>query len=142
MAAERPPVTAFKAPLYVAWEITHRCNARCVHCYSASGPDADCHGELTTPEALSVIDQLADAGLLVLAFSGGEPLMRKDWGVLVAHAVSRGLSVTVGTNGSTINARTAAQIRDLGVRSVTVSLDSHVPETHDQFRRYPGLFQR
>ena len=88
MTAEQPPVTAFKAPLYIAWEITHRCNAQCLHCYSASGPKVDCSEELTTAEALSVIDQLADVGLLVLAFSGGEPLMRKDWSVLVAHAVA------------------------------------------------------
>jgi MoaA/NifB/PqqE/SkfB family radical SAM enzyme len=78
-------------PLYVAWEITHRCNARCLHCYSASGPDADCSGDLTTDEALAVIEQLADAGVVVLAFSGGEPMMRRDWPVLVRKAVGRGL---------------------------------------------------
>src|SRR5829696_4701174 len=98
----RPAVTAFKAPLYAAWEITHRCNARCLHCYSDSGPDAGCQEELSTAEALQVIDQLADAGLLVLAFSGGEPMMRPDWRELVRHAVRRGLSVNIGTNGSAV----------------------------------------
>lgn len=142
MATEIKHVTAFKAPLYIAWEITHRCNARCLHCYSSSGPQADCSGELTTAEALSVIDQLADAGLLVLAFSGGEPLLRKDWDTLASHAVERGLSVTVGTNGTTITPRTAVRLRELGVRSVTVSVDSCIPEIHDRFRQVPGLFER
>jgi AdoMet-dependent heme synthase len=133
---------AFTAPLYVAWETTHRCNARCLHCYSASGPDADRAGELTTGEALGLIDQLADAGVVVLAFSGGEPLMRRDWAVLARRAVSRGLSVNIGTNGAAISERRADQLRDVGVHSVTVSLDSHRPEVHDRFRQFPGLYGR
>lgn len=132
----------FTAPLYVAWEITHRCNVRCLHCYSASGPDADRTGELPTDEALGVIDQLAEAGVVVLAFSGGEPLLRKDWDVLVRRAVARGLSVNLGTNGSTVTERRADQLRDLGVHSVTVSLDSHRPEVHDHFRQASGLHYR
>jgi AdoMet-dependent heme synthase len=133
---------AFKAPLYVAWEITHRCNARCLHCYSASGPDAGRENELTTTEAIDVIDQLADAGLLVLAFSGGEPLLRGDWRTLVGHAVQRGLSVNVGTNGSSITDRNADELVALGVNSITVSLDSHEPAIHDHFRQLPGLHAR
>lgn len=132
----------FTAPLYVAWEITHRCNARCLHCYSDSGREADCTSDLTTDEALAVIDQLADAGVMVLAFSGGEPMMRRDWAVLVRKAVTRGLSVNVGTNGSTVTERRADQLRSLGVRSVTVSLDSHRPEMHDHFRQFRGLYDR
>ncbi len=137
-----PVPGAFRAPLYIAWELTHRCNARCIHCYSASGPDADLAGDLTTAEALGLIDQLADAGLLVLAFSGGEPLLRRDWRELAAHAVRRGLSLNIGTNGSTITPRTADEIAALGVTSVTVSLDGADATTHERFRRLPGLFDR
>ena len=133
--------TAFKAPLYVAWEITHRCNARCLHCYSGSGPEAECIGELSTAEALGLIDQLADAGLLVLAFSGGEPMMRSDWRELVGHAVARGLNVNIGSNGSTVTERTADDLKRLGVHSVTVSLDSDKPGAHEEFRQLPGLFR-
>lgn len=135
------PLSRFSAPLYVAWEITHRCNARCLHCYSDSGPDIP-GGELPLPQALDVIDQLADAGVLVLAFSGGEPLLHRHWERLVAHAVARGLSVNVGSNGSSINAANAVRLKELGVRSVTVSIDSHEPATHDRFRGLPGLHER
>ena len=75
MPDSRSALTQFTAPLYVAWEITHHCNARCLHCYSASGPDCDASGELPLSSALEVIDQLAEAGVLVLAFSGGEPVV-------------------------------------------------------------------
>lgn len=132
-------VTAFKAPLYVAWEITHKCNAKCVHCYSNSSVDCTTEGDLSTADALNLIDQLADAGLLVLAFSGGEPMLRKDWPVLVSHAVKRGLSVNIGTNGSCITEKTAITLKDLRVKSVTVSLDSHIESVHDEFRKFPGL---
>lgn len=132
----------FRAPLYVAWEITHKCNARCLHCYSDSGPLVSCSEDLSTDEALSVIDQLAEAGLMVLAFSGGEPMLRKDWPVLVGHAVEKGLSVNVGSNGSSITLAIADRLKALGVKSVTISLDSHKAETHDFFRQCPGLFKK
>ncbi len=134
--------TSFKAPLYIAWETTHRCNARCVHCYSDSSPNALAKDELSTDEGLSVVDQLADAGLMVLAFSGGEPLLRTDWRVLAEHAKSRGLVVNIGTNGSTVTEQVADDLRAIGVNSVTVSLDSDKPATHDHFRRFDGLFEK
>lgn len=65
----------FNAPLYIAWEVTLQCNARCLHCYSESGPGIHNPDELNTEQALKIIDDLADSGLLILAFSGGEPLM-------------------------------------------------------------------
>ena len=141
MQAPTSVLTEFTAPLYVAWEITHHCNARCLHCYSASGPDAT-SAHLPLPQALALIDQLADAGVLVLAFSGGEPLMHPHWEELVGHAVRRGLNVNVGSNGSCINERNADRLKALGVKSVTISLDSHDAATHDYFRQLPGCFDK
>lgn len=142
MKSSLPGVTAFRAPLYVAWEITHRCNARCLHCYSNSGPDAAVDHDLKTEDALALIDQLADAGLMVLAFSGGEPMLRKDWPVLLERAVQHGICVNIGTNGTSITEEVADRLRQIGVSSVTVSLDSHRAGVHDEFRQYPGLFQK
>jgi len=135
-------VGAFSSPLYVAWEITHRCNANCIHCYSSSGPSALSDNELSTEEALNVIDQLAEAGLMVLAFSGGEPFLRKDWSRLAGHAADCGLTVNIATNGTSITPHMPEVLKDLGVKSVTVSLDSNKPDAHDQFRRLPGLYKK
>jgi len=133
---------AFKAPLYVAWEITHQCNANCLHCYSHSGPHANTEGELSTSTALSVIDDLADAGIMVLAFSGGEPMLRKDWSLLIQRSVERGLTVNIGTNGACVTDKTADRLKSLGVHSVTVSIDSHIPSIHNDFRQTIDLFDR
>ena len=54
------------------------CNARCVHCYSDSGPEHHVRDDLPTADAMRVIDQLADAGLSILAISGREPVIRHD----------------------------------------------------------------
>lgn len=132
----------FDVPLYIAWEVTHVCNARCVHCYSDSGPHHRAANDLSTDDALRVIDQLADAGLLILAFSGGEPLTRPDIFTLIDHAARRGLVVNIASNGSLIDATMARRLRGSGVRSVTISLDGADAATHDGIRRFPGLFAR
>ena len=132
----------FDAPLYIAWEVTLLCNARCIHCYSESGPGVRHPGQLSTEEGLRLIDDLADAGLLVLAFSGGEPLIRPDIFTLIDRAVERGLVVNVATNGAIVRDRVARRIKEAGVRSVTVSLDGASAETHDGIRQFPGLFAR
>jgi radical SAM protein with 4Fe4S-binding SPASM domain len=142
MTADFTAATTFDAPLYVAWELTHQCNAKCVHCYSDSGPDADCSDELPLDVALSLIDQLAEAGVLILAFSGGEPLLHRHWRKLVSHALTRGIGVNIGTNGSCITERVAKELKTFGVKSVTVSIDSHLAEVHDNFRRLEGLHKR
>lgn len=135
----------FSAPLYVVWEITLRCNLRCLHCYSgAAKPHPD---ELTTDEAKDLIGQLADIGVIILGLSGGEPMMRPDWRELVKTAVDSGILVAIGTNGTTVTQRRAGELRDLGVHSVCVSLDGSTPETHEYVRRRagqqrPGLFAK
>lgn len=133
---------AFSAPLYIAWEVSLRCNAKCLHCYSSSAPDKVHPNELSTESALKMIDDLADAGLLILAFSGGEPLLRKDIFKLIEKAVSRNLVVNVASNGLIINEKMAKKIASSGVRSVTISLDASNEEFHDYFRQHPGLFRK
>lgn len=127
---------------YVSWEITRRCDARCVHCYAEAGPEAPAGDDLSTAEALALIDQLAAAGEMILAFSGGEPLLRPDWRELVRHAVERDLVVTLVTNGSRVDDEVAGELAALGLQSVTVSLDSHRPDVHDRIRRLDGLHAR
>src|SRR5512147_339744 len=86
------------APFLVVWDFTHKCNLRCKHCYSNSGAVEE--EELTTEQALAVVDQLADAHVTALAFSGGEPLTRNDFFQVAKHAADRGLYVSLASNGT------------------------------------------
>src|SRR5512137_2758183 len=83
------------APFLVVWDFTHRCNLSCKHCYSNSGVAQN--EELSSEEAIDVVEQLADAGVTALAFSGGEPLTRRDFFTVAEHSVKRGLYLSVAT---------------------------------------------
>src|SRR5437868_12504853 len=92
-------------------DVTYRCNERCVHCYL----DHDDHGEMTTAEIKDVLDQLAEAGVFFLVFSGGEVFMRRDFLDLVEHARKLQFNVKVKTNGVMIHEAEARRLRELGV---------------------------
>lgn len=141
MNPESPLPGSFRAqmPFHMVWLATDACNARCLHCSSNSTcRSAD---ELATSEVFRLIDQLAAAGVVDLAISGGEPLLRKDLFDIIRHARAQGLSVGVGSNGSTLTARSAARLAELGVGRYQVSLDG-LAHSHDTLRRWPGLFER
>ncbi|MEF2967669.1 radical SAM protein [Paenibacillus sp. M1] len=130
----------FKAPFYLVWEITLRCNAKCVHCYSGAGQPHPM--ELSTEEALTVVDQLAEAGVLILGLSGGEALLRPDWMEIASRASERGMMVSVGTNGAVINDAMCDKLKRAGIQSVCVSIDGATAEVHEQVRLVPGLFAK
>jgi len=128
-----------KKPI-VVWNCTRSCNLRCIHCYSQSQCRAY-EGELTTDEGTTLIDSLADFGVPVILFSGGEPLMRKDLFELVQHARSREVRAVVSTNGTLITPAVAARLRELDLSYVGVSLDG-TREVNDRFRGVEGAFDR
>ena len=106
-------------PFHVVWLATDLCNARCLHCSSNSSrrrPD-----ELTTEEALNLVDQLADVGVVDLAVSGGEPLLRRDLFRVIAHARRRGMAVGVGSNGAALPDRKLDALRELDERAAGIS---------------------
>ncbi len=133
-------VEASKKPIPVTvWNTTSRCNLKCVHCYADAG--ARKVGELSTQEAKSFIDDLAKMHVPVLLLSGGEPLMRGDIIELIEYAKSRGLHVSLSTNGTLIDEETAEKLAKAGVDYVGISLDG-VEETNDRFRGLKGAFQK
>jgi radical SAM protein with 4Fe4S-binding SPASM domain len=128
------------APYYVVWETTHNCNLKCRHCSASAGKKLE--NELSTEEALNAIDKLADFGVISVAFSGGEPLLRKDIFELTKYATDKGLYVSIDTNGTLITKEKAEQMKKAGIQYVRISLDSNSKETHDSFRGVPGSFDK
>ncbi|HJR27667.1 MAG TPA: radical SAM protein, partial [Pseudomonas sp.] len=132
----RPP-GSHRAPV-VIWNLLRRCNLTCKHCYATSA-DSVFRDELDTPAALSVIDDLHDAGVKVLILSGGEPLLRDDLFVLSAYARDKGFFVALSTNGTLINEQNIAQIHAANFDYVGISIDG-LEATHDAFRQLKGSF--
>ncbi|RDE12597.1 MAG: hypothetical protein C4K47_07625 [Candidatus Thorarchaeota archaeon] len=128
------------APISIVWNVTNRCNLRCIHCHQDSSPTC-LDPELTTSEAYRVIDNMSEAGLVTLTFSGGEPLVRKDLYDLIKRADDSGLLCTIASNGTLLTAETARELARAGVKRVEMGLDGARPETHDFLRNRPGSFE-
>jgi 12,18-didecarboxysiroheme deacetylase len=122
----------------VVWNMTRRCNLKCVHCY-AHAKDIEFKNELTTGQGKELIDDLAEFGAPVILFSGGEPTMRKDLPELADYARSKGMRAVISTNGTLIDEKMAKVLKEIGLSYVGISLDG-VRETNDMFRGMPGAF--
>jgi radical SAM protein with 4Fe4S-binding SPASM domain len=126
------------------WESTARCNLACAHCRRI---ETDAAGDLSTAQARSLIDQLAQIGkeqglAPVLVFSGGEPLMRSDIFDLIAYAKSVSIVPALATNGTLVDDAVARRIKDSGVARVSVSIDGATAATHDGIRCQAGSFDK
>lgn len=131
-ASERRPI--------VVWNITRRCNLRCVHCYSDS--DArEYPGELNWDQCKAVMDDLAAFGVPAVLLSGGEPLIHPRFYDIAGYARSKGLRLTLSTNGTLIDREAAQKLKDLTFSYVGISLDG-IGETHDRFRGRAGAFDK
>lgn len=124
----------------VVWNITRRCNLKCVHCY-AHARDEEFPDELTTEEGKHLLDDLAQFGCPVVLFSGGEPLIRPDLPELASYAVERGMRAVISTNGTLITFRLAQELKKIGLSYVGISLDG-MEEVNDRFRGVRGAFRR
>lgn len=124
----------------VLWELTYRCNERCTHCY-LSRPESPV-GELSTEEARSVVDDLAEMGALHLAFTGGELLLREDFFAIAGYAREKGFALRLLTNGSLITPQRADAIQSLQPLGVEISLHGARAATHDRITQVPGSFDR
>jgi len=130
----------FSAPLrpIISWNITRRCNLKCLHCYIDAG-QAEA-GELSTEEALRLVDEMAEVGVPLILFTGGEPLTRPDFFEIAKRAKDRGIKLVLSTNGTLITPEVAKRLRETGFVYVGVSLDSIDEKFHDEFRGVPGSF--
>ena len=123
----------------VVWNITQRCNLKCVHCY-AHAKNIAFDNELSLSEGKILIDDLAEFDVPVMLFSGGEPLVRKDLPELAAYAVKKGMRAVVSTNGTLITPQVAQILKDIGLSYVGISLDG-MEEMNDRFRGIKGAFR-
>ncbi len=132
-----------QAPFTIAWEVTRACAYACVHCRADAQHRPDPR-ELSTKEAFTLIDRLADFGNSpILIFTGGDPMMRRDLTDLIAYAAQKGLRCSLTPTATALPTRERLeQVRDAGIRRVALSLDAPRPEVHDEFRKVPGSWKR
>ena len=136
-AGIRPSLGASR-PVAV-WNCTRQCNLSCIHCY-ANADNRRSPEEMDTTAGKAFIRDLADFGVPVILFSGGEPLLRKDLFQLASLARELGIRVALSTNGTLITAEVARRISKVGFAEVGISLDG-VGSNNDRFRGRNGAFR-
>jgi heme b synthase len=127
-------------PKWIAWEITRRCNLKCVHCRSSSELTVSQHPDFSTEEAFRVIDDIAGYAKPVVVLSGGEPLLRKDVFDIARYGTDKGLRMCLASNGTPVSDEVCEKIKSSGIRIVSLSLDGSTKEVHDDFRKQKGAF--
>jgi heme b synthase len=127
-------------PKWIAWEITRRCNLRCVHCRSSSSLEVEAHPDLSIAEAFRIIDDIAGYAKPVIVLSGGEPLLRKDVFQIARYGTDKGLRMCIATNGTLVSDEICEKIRDSEIKIVSLSLDGSEETVHDNFRGQKGAF--
>lgn len=135
---------AKRGPISVVWDITDKCNLKCIFCDwgKIDKNNLPPGGEaLKTEEKIKIIRKLGKAGVWLLSFCGGEPLLCEDIGLLIKECKAGGMVVNVSTNGLLLEDQ-ARMLADAGVDSITVSIDSDSVEALDKMRGCPGLFDR
>ena len=122
----------YRAPLFVAWQINSECNLGCLHCCEEAGhsmPD-----EMNKEETFRFLEQIVEAKIPYVAFSGGEPLLHPHFFQMCEYLRKNNVSLKVETNGEFIDEKTADRLAALKFRSVQISLDGATAATHEKLR--------
>jgi MoaA/NifB/PqqE/SkfB family radical SAM enzyme len=133
---EGASVDEYRAPLFIAWQLSNRCTARCLACCEESGPDKAWADELTGTEASAFARRIIDADIPYVAFGGGEPLGVAHCWELFKLLADAGVALKLETDGHHIDETAADRLADLAVQCVQISVDGATASTHERVR--PG----
>jgi radical SAM protein with 4Fe4S-binding SPASM domain len=133
-------ITEKYVPLVISWNVTLRCNLKCSHCY-INAKETKLPDELSTDAAKMLIHQITEVSRPLLILSGGEPLLREDIYEIIRYGADRGLKMGMGSNGMLIDNEVARKLKDAGMWTVAISLDSCISDRHDEFRGVEGCWQ-
>lgn len=121
-------------------EITTRCNLRCSYCYSASGPKN--LYSLSREHLLKLVGEADKLGIYEADLTGGEVMLHPSWSEIVEILCSKNIATTIHTNGTLLTDKNVDLLAATNVKSISISLDSHQAELHDQVRSQKGSFDR
>ena len=125
-------------PVIAGLEVTYSCNLSCKHCYVVGGNAR----ELDLNEYYKLIDDLFDLGTFCIVFTGGEPLVRKDFFNIAGYAKRKGFLIVLFTNGTLIDEETADKIKGNGFWKIEMSIYGGTAKTHDRITQRKGSFEK
>ena len=135
-----PLLSTVRIPRQGGIDLTERCNNNCQHCWiSRSADDPIQARELSQREIITLIEQARALGCREWNITGGEPMLRQDFGAIYQYLLDRGFRVTLNTNGTLIT----REIAELMLRPAVklISIYGAMASTHDTITRSPGSFE-
>ncbi len=131
---------SYPTPIAMTFAVTYRCQCKCVHCSAGRHFKTD-QKELTEEEAKKLIDDSQKLGVTIIAFTGGEPLLREDLFELISYVDKKKAMPILFTNGRYLTDENVDKLAEAGLYSLFLSIDSPDPEEHNELRGVPGLFE-
>lgn len=129
-------------PHQVSFDITNKCNLRCLHCYNSSGTNLQSENELSDSEVLKFIEEFRNIKLLNFCFCGGETLLRKNLILKCCKKLREYdcYNLAIVTNGILLTNDLADELISAGINKIQISLDGIKPSSHDHLRNKEGAF--
>lgn len=130
-----------KKKFSLQWHITAECDQNCLHCY-VRDPNTykrEVENILSLDDCKKVIDSLVDFSDKInakpnITFTGGDPLLRKDFFDIANYAKEKGTTISILGNPYHLNENNLLRLKDLGIKGYQISIDG-MREVHDKFRR-------
>jgi len=126
----------------IDFAVTYACNFRCPYCYASRLIPKENPCRMTIDDYKRVAKQAIKLGYIVFSFQGGEPALEKRMIDILQAFKPKYNHLTITTNGSLLTERMIKNWAEAGVDTIYFSIDSGIPEEHDQIRRQPGNFKK
>lgn len=117
-------------PLWLLAELTYKCPLHCVFCYNPVD-HKKYQEELSTNDWLRVLDEARAVGSVQVGFSGGEPLLRDDLEIIIAHAKKLGFYTNLITSGVGLTEKRIAAFKEGGLDHIQLSFQDSTKEIND-----------
>lgn len=127
--------------LTVTWDITYRCQNRCVHCFEMDSLKNKSE-EVTLNQIVEVLNQIKQHGVMNMIYSGGDPFAREDFMDILEETRRQALSITILSSGQAINFEMAKKLKSLKVMCVELTFLGCKAETHDALSSVGGSYIR
>jgi len=131
---------SYQNPHIAVWELTLKCNLKCLHCGSSAGKKRT--DELSTKEALQLCHDLSDLGFGGIALMGGEVFLRKDWSVISKEIKDLGIALSIITNGFFKPEKFIPELVKLETDCLMLGLDGASAKTQDKIRNVKRSFEK
>ena len=128
----------YDKPYYVYLSLTNLCNANCVFCDVRNNTEKKC-----AIDVKKLIDKLSNLGTQYIHFTGGgEPFINDDIFDYLEYCTQKGIKINLISNGLNLNEEKIKKLSNYNINAIFFSIDSHIPEIHDDLRRVKGIWNK